>query len=306
MTHSSRRAFLNCAMAVTAAGLASTAPAIEPIRRQGSSRIKLSLAAYSLRQFLEIRQNRQEMTLDDFIDQSSAWPIDAVELTAYYFPQTTVETLARLKGRCTRQGLDVSGTAVGNNFCHTDAERQRQQIIHVKQWIEHTSRLGGKTMRIFAGSVERGDTEERARARAIDAIGECCTHAGQFGVYLALENHGGITGTAEQLLTIVRAVRSDWFGVNLDTGNFRTADPYADIAAAAPYAVTVQMKTEIHRAGRELEEADLRRLFGILRRANYRGYVALEYEAAANPREAVPATLRTMRGLCDEAPATPR
>ncbi len=299
MSITSRRAFLSSGLAIAATNLASSATAIEPIRRQGSSRIKLSLAAYSFRQFLEIRQNRQEMTLDDFIDQASAWPIDALELTGYYFPQTTTEYLARLKGRCTRQGLDISGSAVGNNFCHTDGERQRQQINHVKQWIEHTSRLGGKTLRIFAGTVERGDTEERARGRAIDAIGECCTHAGQFGVYLALENHGGITGTAEQLLTIVRAVRSDWFGVNLDTGNFRTADPYADLALVAPYAVTVQMKTEIHRAGKQVEEADLRRLFGILRRANYRGYVALEYEAAANPREAVPAALRTMRSLCD-------
>jgi len=41
----------------------------------------------------------------------------------------------------------------------------------------------------------------------------------------------------------------------------------------------VQIKTEIQRAGQKKEEADLRRLVGILRTANYRGYVALEYEA---------------------------
>ena len=58
------------------------------------------------------------------------------------------------------------------------------------------------------------------------------------------------------------------------------------------------MKTEIQRAGKRNEEADLRRLFGILRNVNYRGYVALEYEAAADPKVAVPAALRTMRELC--------
>src|SRR5262249_15131529 len=195
--------------------------------------------------------------------------------------------------RCTRQGLDVSGTAVRSDFCLTNAERLRQQINHVKTWIEHTSRLGGKTIRIFAGDVPQGDTAERAQARCVEAIEECCRHAGQFGVYVALENHGGITGTADGILAIVRAGRSDWVGVNLDTGNFITEDPYADLARVAPYAVTVQMKTEIQRMGRQKEEADLRRLFGVLRNANYRGYVALEYEADANPRDAVPAALRT-------------
>lgn len=299
MSLATRRAFLNSALAAAAGGIAtSNVSAIEPIRREGPARMRLSLAAYSFRNVLALRQGRQEMSLDQFIDMASAWPLDAVELTGYYFPQTTPEYLARIKGHCTRQGLDMSGSAVGNNFCVTDAARLRQEITNTKQWIEHTARMGGKTLRIFAGNVERTDTEERARGRVVEAIQECCAHAAQFGVYLALENHGGITSTPAQLLAVVRAVRSDWFGVNLDTGNFHTADPYADLEQIAPYAVVVQMKTEIQRMGQRNEEADLRRLFGILRNVNYRGYVALEYEAAADPRTAVPTALRTMRELC--------
>ena len=63
-----------------------------------------------------------------------------------------------MKGRCTRLGLDVSGTAVRNNFCAPDATKLKSEIANVKQWIEHSSRLGAKTMRIFAGNVARGDT----------------------------------------------------------------------------------------------------------------------------------------------------
>ena len=55
--------------------------------------------------------------------------------------------------------------------------------------------------------------------------------------------------TAEQMLTIVTAVKHDWFGINLDTGNFRTPDPYGDLAKLAPYAVVVQIKTEVHPSG---------------------------------------------------------
>ena len=297
---STRRHFLQASLAAGAIGTLTTtgAPAIEPIRRTGRPLIRLSLAAYSFRQFLDLRRKpRPAMSLDDFIDMAAGLPLDAVELTAYYFAQTTPRYLAELKGRCTRLGLDISGTAVGNNFCVTDDSRLKEQIADVKRWIEHTSRLGGKTMRIFAGNVERGDTVERARARVLAAFQEVCDHAGQYGIYLALENHGGITGTPEQILTLVRAVKSAWFGINLDTGNFITADPYADLARIAPYAVVCQIKTEIQRAGKAQEEADLKRLVGILRTANFRGYVALEYEAAADPKIAVPRALAQLRDI---------
>jgi sugar phosphate isomerase/epimerase len=112
-----------------------------------------------------------------------------------------------------------------------------------------------------------------------------------------LENHGGITGTLDQMLALVRGVKSEWFGVNLDTGNFHTPDPYADLARLAPYAVVVQIKTEIQRRGRKAEPADLKRLLEMLRSANYRGYVALEYEAAEEPRKAVPRHLAELRKL---------
>jgi sugar phosphate isomerase/epimerase len=303
MPEANRRTFLRGALAASALGIGTAAGAIEPIRRIGRSAMRLSLAAYSFRQVLNLQQKPPKMNLEGFIDFAAEQPLDAVELTAYYFPETTPRYLARLKGRCTRLGLDISGTAVGNNFCTTNASRLKEQIDHVKRWIEYTSRLGGKTIRIFAGTVERGDTEERARQRAIEAIEDVCRHAADYGVYLALENHGGITATPDQMLAIVRAVKSEWFGVNFDTGNFQTKDPYADLARIAPYAVTVQIKTEIQRAGAKPEEADLKRLIGILQDARYRGYVALEYEASEDARTAVPRALRALRTLLPSPPA---
>jgi sugar phosphate isomerase/epimerase len=290
---------MHTALAAGAAGIAAeSAAAIEPIRRTGRPLMRLSLAAYSFRQALDLKRKPPAMTLDGFIDMAAALPLDAVELTAYYFPGTGTRYLAGLKGRCSRLGLDVSGTAVGNNFCSRDSSRLKEQIAHVKRWIEHTSLLGGKTIRIFAGSVEAGDNEVDARRRAVEAIEEVCRHAADFGIYVALENHGGITATPQQMLAIVRAVKSEWFGVNFDTGNFHTKDPYADLEQIAPYAVTVQIKTEIHRAGQPMEEADLKRLIDILHAARYRGYVALEYEANQDPMIGVPRALRTLRPLC--------
>ena len=300
MNPSQRRDFLRGSLAVAgAAGLqALPAQAIEPIRREGRPLIRLGLAAYSFRQLLDLRRKPPAMTLDGFIDLTASLPFDAVELTEYYFAQTANPYLAQLKGRCTRLGLDVSGTAIRNDFCVTSATRLKEQIDHVKRWVEHTSRLGGKTIRIFAGNVERGDNENRARGQCIDAIQQASDYAGQYGIFLALENHGGITATVDQMLAIVRGVKSDWFGVNLDTGNFRTKNPYADLERLAPYAVVVQIKTEIQREGKRAEEADLKRLVQMLRQVNYRGYLVLEYEAAEDAKTAVPRYARTLREMC--------
>jgi sugar phosphate isomerase/epimerase len=294
-----RRDLLRTALAA-GASLACTGrlAAIEPIHRPGPSLLKLSLAAYSFNRALNRRRGAQPtMTLEQFIDLAAGYGLKAVELTQYYFAETSPAYLAGLKGRCTRLGLDISGTAIGNNFCVTDPAKLKEEITTVKRWVEHTSRLGGKTMRIFAGSLAKGDTEEAARRRCIEAIQESCDHAAKYGVYLALENHGGIVATPEQMLAIVTAVKHDWFGVNLDTGNFRTPDPYADLAKLAPYAVVVQIKTEVHPAGGAKEAADLKRVTDILRSAHFRGYVALEYEAAEDPKTAVPRALEQLKEL---------
>jgi sugar phosphate isomerase/epimerase len=116
-------------------------------------------------------------------------------------------------------------------------------------------------------------------------------------VILALENHGGITASPEQILEIVHAIDAPNFGVNLDTGNFRSADPYADLARLAPYAVNVQVKTEMSREGKKKEAADLARVIDILRDARYSGYVVLEYEAAEDALVAVPRHIKTLQGL---------
>jgi sugar phosphate isomerase/epimerase len=292
----SRRQFLQSAVAAgTGLAFASSVPAIEPIKRTDKSHIRLSIAGYSYRKYLDLK--KPTMTLDDFIDTGAALNIDAVEFTAYYFPQTSQEYLAGLKGRCSRLGLDVSGTAVGNNFCVRDPEKLKEQIAAVKKWTEVSSLLGAKTMRIFAGPLEKGDDEDKARTRCVEAIQEACDHAAKLGVILALENHGGIVSTIDQMLALVKAVKHDWFGVNWDSGNFHSADPYEDLAKLAPYAVTVQIKTEIQRAGKPKEEADLKRLVETLRSVGYRGYIALEYEGSEEPKEAIPGHIETLKKL---------
>ncbi len=84
--------------------------------------------------------------------------------------------------------------------------------------------------------------------------------------------------SSDQILQIMSRVTSPWVGVNLDTGNFISDDPYADLAACAPLAVNVQVKAMMKSPSGQKYEADFDRIAEILKRANYQGFVVLEYE----------------------------
>lgn len=261
--------------------------AIEPIVRNHLPKFKFSLAAYSYRSLLTGKQ--PTLTLFDFIDDCARMGLEGTELTSYYFPTPPSSAyLHQLRQTCFRLGLDISGTAVGNNFGVASSSELRQQIDDVKRWIERAATLGAPVIRIFAGHVPKGADGHQTHAQMIAAIEECCEYSGQHGVFLALENHGGPTSTASGLLALVRDVRSPWFGVNLDTGNFHSDDIYGDLALIAPYALNVQVKVTISGPSQKAEPTNFGRLANLLRDANYRGYVVLEYEEKEDPRQACP------------------
>jgi sugar phosphate isomerase/epimerase len=286
-----RRSFMLSTFAGAAGGALAlhnpTAGAIEPIARTPGSHFKFSLAAYSYRDLLKGKAPKLKLT--DFIDDCAKFTLDGTELTSYYFPPNPKpEFLRDIKAYAFRRGLDVSGTAVGNDFCHPPGKLRDQQIASVKRWIEYADMMDAPVIRIFSGGAKTGQSVDEARKLAVAAIEECCDYAGKYGVFLALENHGGIVAEADGVLAIARAVKSPWFGVNLDSGNFHTADVYGDLAKIAPYAINVQLKIAIHPAGKSNEPSDFKRLAQILRTAGYRGYIALEYEGRGDPRKDCP------------------
>jgi sugar phosphate isomerase/epimerase len=270
------------------------AHAIEPIARTAGHHFKLSMAAYSYRGLLQAKPPK--LTLIDFIDDCAKFGLDGTELTSYYLPQPPTEKYLReLKTEAFRRGLDISGTAVGNDFCFPPGDKRDRQIADVKRWIEYADMMDAPVTRIFAGTTKPGATAEQSRSLAVEAIEECCQHAAKYGIFLALENHGGITDQADDVLAIVRQVQSPWFGVNLDTGNFHTADIYGDLAKLAPYSINVQVKASITPADGAKQATDFKRLAKILQDAGYRGYIVLEFEEPGDPRIECPRYIEKLR-----------
>ncbi|MGC3966996.1 MAG: TIM barrel protein [Pirellulales bacterium] len=154
---------------------------------------------------------------------------------------------------------------------------------------------------MFAGAQKKGQTLEETHRLVVEAVEECCDFAGKHGVFLGLENHGGITEQPEELIKLVQDVKSPWLGINFDSGNFHSADPYKELEQIAPYAINAQVKVVIKRGDPKTtksEPSDLKRLAKMLRDVGYRGYIVLEYEEDdEDPRDFCPKYLEEMRAV---------
>jgi sugar phosphate isomerase/epimerase len=304
-----RRSWITGALGL---GLAPTAPLFavkEPYLRSGKG-LQVGLAAYSFRNQFEWSRGKKNpkfeageraMDMPKFLQYCASQGIQGAELTSYFFaPDAGAPTFTECRGIAAKLGLTISGTAVGNNFSHPkDSPERPGQIAHVKQWIDYAALMGASHIRVFAGAHPKGVSGEEAEQNAIDALTESAVSAAEKKVYLGIENHDSIT-TADRLLRIVRAVDSPWVCVNLDSGNFIAEDVYAEIEAAAPYAMNVQLKTEIKvgKTGKEKAPADLERVVKILKDTGYEGFVVLEYEEETDPYEHVPPLLEKLLKWC--------
>jgi len=300
MIKQSRResfAFLACGMASLALGASTSHQPLmarEPIARTGQARFRPSLAAYSFREYFSYMRGKPQKPKSDgkaidmfgFIDYCVSLGCDAAELTSYFFqPDADDGYLRELRQHAFLNGVSISGTAIGNDFSVDDPKALQSQIEQTIAWIEKAGILGAPHIRIFAGTAKQlGESKEKLNAICA-AVSQCAAVAKQQGVFLGVENHGGIS--SGQLLEVMSKVDSDWVGINLDTGNFVSDDPYEDIELCAPYAVNIQFKPSLRTTAGKLYDADFARIATILRGSNYRGFVALEYEEA-NPYQNIP------------------
>ena len=233
----------------------------------------------------------------DFIDWCADHGVPGAELTSYFFPPDADAAYCReVKRRAYLRGVAICGTAVGNTFTLPDGPARDKEIAYVRKWIDLAAEMGAPHIRVFAGSKQKDQTDAQAFEACLGAYRECLAHAATRGVFLGLENHGGIVAEPGPLLELVRAVDSPWAGVNLDSGNFHGEDPYAELAQIAPYAVNVQLKMDIKRKGaKDAEASDIGRVLGLLRDANYQGWFTLEYERNDDPFLAIPPILSDLR-----------
>jgi len=244
----------------------------------------LSVNAYSFNELLSARENtnnEKPFTLSDLLDWCSSKNIKAVDVTGYYFPSYPEippdEYIEKLNKRAAELGIVFSGTGIRNDFASPDPEIRDAGIKLAKEWIVVASKLHAPVIRLFAGPVPEGYEQkwDEVAGWMTGCFKECAEFGKKYGVKIGIQNHGDMLQTAEQCIKILKAVNSEWAGLIVDTGSFRTSDPYHDIELTTPYAINWQVKESITVDGR-IEKTDLDRLISIIVKQGYKGFLPVE------------------------------
>lgn len=310
----SRRAFFARA-AASAAGLAVAAPSharADPagVPPKGGARAgnPIAVSTYSYWRF----RAGEKLTIDQCIALASETGFDAVEILEIQMHRKDNAYLQSLKRQALVAGLDLCGLSTHQGFVSPDAERRQANVEKTIASIELAYKLGIPAMRVNTGrwgtrddfselmkhrGMEpplEGYTDDDAFPWVIESLEKCLPAAERCGVLLGLENHWGLGRTAEGVLRIVDAIDSPWLRVTMDTGNFLES-PYGQLEQLAPKTVFVQAKTYYGGGTWYTLDLDYRRIAGILRKVDYRGYVSLEFEGREDARTAIPKSLALLR-----------
>lgn len=259
---------------------------------QSGSRLRTGLNAYSFRKELQAKT----MTYDDVVRRAVDWDVDGLDLTVYWFPSNSPEFTLPLRRLAYLNGVEIYSISVRSTLTQPEASGRRGEVESLYRWIDVANDLGASHIRVFGGNVPKGFSEDQAVPWVVECLLRASDYAATKGVILGLENHGGITTRADRIIEIVEKVNSPWVKINLDTGNFRS-DVFPQIKQCLPHTVNIQVKVEAPDESGKRVPQDWDRVVKMVAESGYKGYLALEYEAAEPALEAVPRHMATIRQL---------
>ena len=128
---------------------------------------------------------------------------------------------------------------------------------------------------------------------------------------VALQNHSGLTSTGDDMLRFYKEVNHPNFTLLLDTGHFAGRDGpngpkiagtgyedyYHSIEQVAPLTQFVRAKVyDMTESGRE-QWIDYDRVFNILRKVHYNGFISMIYEGKEDKSKVIPIAIRFLRSF---------
>jgi L-ribulose-5-phosphate 3-epimerase len=282
-----RRNFLSSAALTTAA------PLVAPLQTavvKPNPKIKLSVSSYSYWHF-----KGDKFPIQRVIDEAAKMGLDGIDVLHRQMESEDNAYLQDIKKHAFLNGIALTCLSIHQGFVTPDKAELQKHVDHTNHCIELAYKMGIPCLRLNTGRwntiksfdelmanrgiepILPGYTEDDGYKWCVDGIQQCLKKAEECGVLLALENHWGLGSTPEGMLRIHDTVNSPWLGLLMDTGNF-LENPYEKLEKIVSKTSFVQAKT--YYGGGEWYSLDLdyQRIIAMLKKANYQGYISIEFE----------------------------
>jgi L-ribulose-5-phosphate 3-epimerase len=313
---SSRRSFVK----KTAAGLGA-AGLLHPLSTSRAAEkkepFKISLAQWSLHNAFFKKQGAGTLDNLDFAKTARKLGIEGLEyVNQMFFDKASDETyLGEMKKRAEGEGVKsllIMCDREGNLGDPDEAKRAKTIENHLK-WLDAAKFLGCHSIRVNAASDAKLTPDEQAKLAA-DGLHRLCEEGDKRGLWVVVENHGGLSSNGKWLTQVMKLADHKRVGILPDFGNFYTNrdnaelyNPYQGVREFMPWvkqAVSAKaydwdtgagkFYTEDRREPREIT-LDFERLIKIVVGAGYSGYIGIEYEGTKHTEEE--GILRTKQAL---------
>ena len=193
--------------------------------------------------------------------------------------------------------IDIKTMQSGPSLASSNKNDRDTAIDYHKKWVDVAKNIGCHSIRINLRSEEEND--QKILENSSESISKLIEFSKQDNISIVIENHGGITGDADWLVSLMKNVDSKHLGTLPDFGtynfcikrgnlNFQSLsencedqyDKYLGVKKLMPYAKGVSAKShEFDKDGEELS-TNYSRMIKIISESNYKGYITIEYEGA--------------------------
>lgn len=262
--------------------LAALAPAQDAKLRGGNT---LACETYSFRDM--IRAGKLDMTtIPAFYKEQG---IKGISYNDMFFKTVDDAFIDQVKAAVKKADRVVTCYVIEGNIAIADETKRKAQIEADKQKMRAAHRLGAPVVRINVGNTGKENADDTAGVdRVIAAFkDELVPLAKELNMKISIENHGGVSKNAANIVKIIKATDPKVVGSLVDFGNFPPAGRYEEIQAVAPFAFVTHVKINEFDEKGEAKDYDFPRVLKTIKQVRYKGPISIEFEGKGDALEGV-------------------
>jgi len=257
--------------------------------------MKIGIDSYCYHRFFgdvykQQKKPAKDVTLEWFLKRAHELKVDGVAVEPPLVSRLEASYLSEVKGMLDEYKLDRVWA-----WGHPDGlegGRNEKAFADMMKSIEYAKAIGADVMRVCGASLEfrkepHGPMLEKLARQFSEAVKVAASH----NIKLADENH--IDFTADEMLSLIKAVNSPYFGINFDTGNFMRVldDPIKGMQKLAKHTFSTHVKDLKPNRQAAVDDwfffsstpvgdglEDNQKLAQLLQDAGYQGFLAVEID----------------------------
>ena len=228
----------------------------------------------------------RDWDIETIIKNCSQAKFEHVELRTTHAHKVEVDLTpqqrAEVKKRFEDSRIKAISLASGFSYHHADPNRLRENIEGTKKYTILARDIGAKGIRVFPNALtDKGASEEKTLEQIGRSVREVGEFAADYGVEIRLANHGRGTNRITVTKRILDYAESEHVYVNWNCDASDTSGDGFD----ANFNLVKSKIRNIHMHRLYDETYPYRRLFELLKRADYSGYCDAEIAESCEPVE---------------------